>query len=109
MQEGYNGGGPQEVDVSFNEDALEFFELSAGVGGATKAGLGGLLLERGIEGSVYLEFPVGGWGEVDVHGKGSRGVVLISVGRGDGVFGLTHLTVLLISIMCSFNNQKSLI
>lgn len=81
MQKRDDGGSPQKVDVSFDENALEFFELGAGVGRATKAGLCGLLLERGIEGGVYLEFPVGGWGEVDVHGKGSRSSISISGGR----------------------------
>lgn len=77
VQKRDDGGGPQKVYVSFDEDALEFFELGAGVGRAAKAGLCGLLLERGIEGGVYLEFPVGRRGEVDVHGKGSKSGISI--------------------------------
>lgn len=81
VQEGDDGGGPEEVDVGFDEDTLELFELGAGVGRTANARLRGLLFEGGIEGGVYLEFPVGGRGEVDVDGKGPGEEESVSLGR----------------------------
>lgn len=78
MQERDDGGGSQEIYVGFDENTLEFFELSTSVGGTAKAGLRGLLFEGGIEGGVNLKFPVGSRGEIDMHGKGPTGGIGVS-------------------------------